>query len=134
MIRTRTIDRYEGFRALSTCVVRSALFVFHHIGKRLVTASATRKRHETSRSMLRRKAVSHVGRGLTSAVLQARSNCCYILTVCSLDVTFMCGPPCYDEQDGHDDVGHHREHIASPTVALAREILQSNTPSCILVC
>ena len=78
MIRTRTIDRYEGFRALSTCVVRSALF--HHIGKRLVTASAAQRASETRDvSMLRRKAVSHVGRGLTSAVLQARSNCSLLL-------------------------------------------------------
>ena len=36
-------------------------------------------------------------------------------------VTFMCGPPWYDEQDGHADVGQHREHQTSrrTTVGLA---------------
>ena len=30
---------------------------------------------------------------------------------CSLTITFMCGPPWSDEQGGHADVGHHREHL-----------------------
>ena len=46
---------------------------------------------------------------VTSAILQATA--IIFQRVCSLDVTFMCGPPWYDEQDGHADVGQHREHL-----------------------
>ena len=45
---------------------------------------------------------------VTSAILQATA--AIFQRVCSLDVTFMCGQPWCDEQDGHADVGQHREH------------------------
>ena len=46
---------------------------------------------------------------VTSPILQATA--IIFQRVCSLDVTFMCGPPWYDEQNGHADVGQHREHL-----------------------
>ena len=46
---------------------------------------------------------------VTSAILQATA--VILQRTCSLGVTFMCGPPWSDEQDGHADVGQHREHL-----------------------
>ena len=51
---------------------------------------------------------------VTSAILQATA--AIFQHVCSLDVTFMCGHPWHDEQDGHADVGQHREHHDIDTV------------------
>ena len=49
---------------------------------------------------------------VTSAILQATA--AIFQRVCSLDVTASCvgtlGKKLYDEQDGHADVGQHREH------------------------
>ena len=60
---------------------------------------------------------------VTSAILQATA--AIFQHVCSLDVTFMCGHPWHDEQDGHADVGQHREHHDIDTVVLASEMHQT---------
>ena len=80
MIRTRTVDIYEGSRVLSMC--GPPCFITLQ-GSRRKASESRGRRHKTHGESFRSRSLARF----------YKQPLLYSNRVCSLDVTFMCGPP-----------------------------------------